>query len=50
MDTGTREYRFDLPLLARRLVTAIDWLGRRPDTGHLPVGLFGASTGAAAGR
>jgi putative phosphoribosyl transferase len=48
VDIGTREYRFDISLLARRLVAAIDWLGRQPDTGRLPVGLFGASTGAAA--
>ncbi|WP_019255633.1 dienelactone hydrolase family protein, partial [Burkholderia thailandensis] len=34
--------------LARRLVSALDWLRERPDVGGLPVGLFGASTGAAA--
>ncbi|EFE65378.1 conserved hypothetical protein [Streptomyces viridosporus ATCC 14672] len=47
-DSATAEYRFDIPLLARRLVDAADWLGRRPDTADLPAGLFGASTGAAA--
>jgi dienelactone hydrolase len=40
--------RFDVQRLAKRLVFAIDWLGREPDTRGLPVGLFGASTGAAA--
>ncbi|WP_042380494.1 dienelactone hydrolase family protein [Streptacidiphilus melanogenes] len=48
VDDITRRLRFDFPLLARRLVAAIDLLGTRPDTARLPVGLFGASTGAAA--
>jgi putative phosphoribosyl transferase len=39
---------FDIPLLGRRLVEAIDWLDRRPSLAPLPIGLFGASTGAAA--
>lgn len=46
-DERTAEYRFDIPLLNRRLVAAIDWalsLADRPPA----VGLFGASTGAAA--
>ncbi|MEU3660267.1 dienelactone hydrolase family protein [Streptomyces sp. NPDC032940] len=47
-DEVTAWLRFDIPLLARRLVDAVDWLGRRPDTAASPVGLFGASTGAAA--
>ncbi|MYR45603.1 dienelactone hydrolase family protein [Streptomyces sp. SID5910] len=47
-DAVTARYRFDIALLARRLADAVDWLGRRPDTAGLPVGLFGASTGAAA--
>jgi putative phosphoribosyl transferase len=47
-DAVTAEYRFDIPLLAQRLVAAIDWLDRHPETAGLPVGLFGASTGAAA--
>ena len=34
--------------LARRLVKIADWLQRRPETGALPLGLFGAGTGAAA--
>ncbi|MFF7857458.1 dienelactone hydrolase family protein [Streptomyces sp. NPDC007904] len=47
-DAATAALRFDIPLLAERLTAAIDWLGDRPRTGGLPVGLFGASTGAAA--
>ena len=45
IDLRTRELRFDVPLLAGRLVAAMDW--SQGDVG-LPVGLFGASTGAAA--
>ncbi|MGV4981157.1 dienelactone hydrolase family protein [Streptomyces sp. NRAIS4] len=47
-DALTAEHRFDIPLLGRRLVAAIDWLDTQPDTRGLPVVLFGASTGAAA--
>ncbi len=39
---------FDIPLLADRLVAAVRWLERGSDLGGLPLGLFGASTGAAA--
>lgn len=39
---------FDVPLLARRLEAATRWLRAQPETGRLPVGYFGASTGAAA--
>jgi pimeloyl-ACP methyl ester carboxylesterase len=39
---------FDIPLLAERLVHAVDWLGDESVVGRLPLGLFGASTGAAA--
>jgi putative phosphoribosyl transferase len=48
IDNVTAQYRFDLPLLAARLVTIVDWLGGRPETGSLPIGLFGASTGGGA--
>lgn len=48
VDGRTRALRFDIPLLAERLVGAIDWLGRQPATRELPVGLFGASTGGGA--
>ncbi|MDP4219186.1 MAG: dienelactone hydrolase family protein [Bacteroidota bacterium] len=40
--------RFDISLLAERLNDIVDWLGQNPETMDLPVGLFGASTGAAA--
>src|SRR6266508_861345 len=39
---------FDIPLLAERLVHIVRWLDREPVVGGLPLGLFGASTGAAA--
>ena len=39
---------FDIPLLSRRLVDAVHWLGGQPLVAKFPVGLFGASTGAAA--
>jgi len=46
VDDVTREHRFDIVLLTRRLVGAVDWaVADAPDR---PVGLFGASTGAAA--
>ncbi|MFD5493201.1 dienelactone hydrolase family protein [Streptomyces sp. NPDC127091] len=47
-DTVTGEHRFDIALLARRLVASIDWLEVLPETLDLPVALFGASTGAGA--
>ncbi|MGW4645794.1 dienelactone hydrolase family protein [Kitasatospora sp. NPDC004289] len=47
-DALSAAYRFDVPMLGRRLVTAVDWLGEHPATARLAVGLFGASTGAAA--
>ncbi|CAD5378439.1 Alpha/beta hydrolase [Pseudomonas sp. OF001] len=48
IDEATREFRFDIPLLARRLVTVVDWLHGDERLQELVVGLFGASTGAAA--
>lgn len=42
-----RESRFDIDLLTDRLVAATEWIAKRRDTGPLPVGYFGASTGAA---
>ena len=47
-DAVTGELRFDIPLLADRVVAAIEWAQARPHTAPLPIGLFGASTGAAA--
>jgi putative phosphoribosyl transferase len=48
IDARTGHLRFDIELLAQRLVGATDWLTQRPDTRHLAIGYFGASTGAAA--
>lgn len=48
IDEATREFRFDIPLLARRLVTVVDWLHGDERLQELVIGLFGASTGAAA--
>ncbi len=48
VDERTAQLRFDIPLLAERLVRAADWLADRPETRRLPLGCFGASTGAAA--
>lgn len=42
------ERRFDIALLVERLHDAVRWLSAEPSTRALPVGLFGASTGAAA--
>lgn len=39
---------FDISLLAERLIAAVDWSRAEPATAGLPIGLFGASTGAAA--
>lgn len=48
IDDITREHRFDIRLLAERLVVAIDWASGEEHLRNLPIGLFGASTGAAA--
>jgi putative phosphoribosyl transferase len=47
-DIRTARLRFDISLLARRLVSATDWLMRNESTRGLKLGYFGASTGAAA--
>ncbi|MEV0329657.1 dienelactone hydrolase family protein [Micromonospora echinospora] len=47
VDERTAELRFDIDLLAGRLVGIVDWLAADPALGRLPIGLFGASTGAA---
>lgn len=39
---------FDIPLLTERVIDAVNWIGREPLTRNLRLGLFGASTGAAA--
>ncbi len=48
IDARTAQLRFDIDLLAERLVDATDWLTQFPDTKDLRIGYFGASTGAAA--
>ena len=48
IDLRTRHLRFDIGMLAQRLVGATDWLKGEPDTQNLRVGYFGASTGAGA--
>ncbi len=47
-DQQDHALRFDIPLLAERVVAAIDWAHGEPELAALPFGLFGASTGAAA--
>lgn len=48
VDLRTRQLRFDIDLLATRLVSAAEWLSGQPELEQLPLGYFGASTGAAA--
>ncbi len=47
-DEVTAEYRFDIPRLSQRVIGVIDWIVTESELRHLPLGLFGASTGAAA--
>ena len=47
-DSHTREHRFDIALLARRLVDATQWVDAQPDFREWAIGYFGASTGSAA--
>jgi dienelactone hydrolase len=44
----TRHLRFDIGLLGDRLTGTLGWLARQPSIRDLPIGVFGASTGAAA--
>jgi putative phosphoribosyl transferase len=48
IDDMTREYRFNIRLLAKRLLISTDWLSQYPKLRNLNIGYFGASTGAAA--
>jgi putative phosphoribosyl transferase len=48
IDNYTREFRFDINLLAGRLVAATNWLAGESETSHLRPGYFGASTGGGA--
>jgi putative phosphoribosyl transferase len=47
-EAADRRNVFDIALLAERLAEVVDWLAARDETALLPLGLFGASTGAAA--
>jgi putative phosphoribosyl transferase len=47
-DARDARLRFNIPFLAERLIGVVDWLAQDPSAGQLPLGLFGASTGAAA--
>jgi dienelactone hydrolase len=48
IDMRTAHLRFDIGLLAERLIAATDWLTQHPETRYLRIGYFGASTGAGA--
>jgi pimeloyl-ACP methyl ester carboxylesterase len=48
VDDATRHLRFDIGFLAERLVGVTDWLSTQDVVANLPIGYFGASTGAAA--
>jgi putative phosphoribosyl transferase len=48
VDLHTREHRFDIPLLTRRMQDATAWAWAQPELRHAPIGYFGASTGSAA--
>ncbi|MBZ5504583.1 MAG: dienelactone hydrolase family protein [Acidobacteriia bacterium] len=48
IDADTMQYRFDISLLASRSTLAASWLHGQSGMSRLPIGLFGASTGAAA--
>ncbi len=47
-EEGDRRNVFNIELLGQRLIQAVRWVIGEPDVGSLPIGLFGASTGAAA--
>ena len=48
VDISTRHLRFDIGLLAERLIDASNWLKEKGDTSHLRIGYFGSSTGGGA--
>ena len=48
IDAQTGNLRFDIALLAERLIETTDWLTHQPETRHFQIGYFGSSTGAAA--
>lgn len=48
VDELTRAFRFNIPFLSERLIKVAEWVSDNPDAHSLPIGFFGASTGAAA--
>jgi dienelactone hydrolase len=48
VDIHTREHRFDIPLLTRRMQDATAWVATQRELKNTPIGYFGASTGSAA--
>jgi pimeloyl-ACP methyl ester carboxylesterase len=48
IDEETMELRFNIPLLSNRSIMVTKWVLKQPEFENLPIGLFGASTGAAA--
>lgn len=48
LDIVTAQFRFNIDLLAKRLIDATEWLKKNPKTNNLVIGYFGSSTGAAA--
>jgi dienelactone hydrolase len=48
IDAKTMEFRFDIELLATRLIAATNWMNQNPSIHALPKGYFGASTGGGA--
>lgn len=48
VDERTAEFRFNIPMLTTRVIHMIDWASASERFSKLPIGLFGASTGAAA--
>ena len=48
IDSQTAQYRFDIPMLAKRLVGVSNWINHQPALKSLKIGYFGASTGAGA--
>jgi putative phosphoribosyl transferase len=48
VDNLTKEHRFNIALLAQRLISCTDWTLQNPELKNLKIGYFGASTGAAA--
>jgi putative phosphoribosyl transferase len=48
VDLRTREHRFDIALLTRRMEDATTWVGSQAELRYAPIGYFGASTGSAA--